>query len=143
MTVAAVILFRDPSGALADAAGRPSVRRAVESAWAGGATPIHITGKGAQRGQGWAVFNDHYRDALKGNVFDARATGFIQSGFNIAAVKKGICGAVGDFADSPLETVNYVECHDNHTLWDRLLISTAENASVTDADSRAVSDSDL
>ena len=39
MTVAAVILYRDPSGALADAAGRPAVRRAVESAWAGGATP--------------------------------------------------------------------------------------------------------
>ena len=42
MTVAAVILYRDPSGALADAAGRPSVRRAVESAWAGGATPIVV-----------------------------------------------------------------------------------------------------
>ncbi len=29
-------------GALADAAGRPAVRRAVESAWAGGATPIVV-----------------------------------------------------------------------------------------------------
>jgi pullulanase len=106
--------------------------------WAGGATPIHVTGKGAQRGLGWSVFNDHYRDALKGNVFDARDTGFIQSGFNLEAVKKGICGAIDDFADSPLETVNYVECHDNHTLWDRLLISTAENAAVTDADRRAM-----
>ncbi len=106
--------------------------------WAGGATPIHITGKGAQRSQGWAVFNDHYRDALKGNVFDARATGFIQSGFNLEEVKKGICGSIDDFANSPLETVNYVECHDNHTLWDRLLISTAENAAVTDADRRAM-----
>jgi CTP:molybdopterin cytidylyltransferase MocA len=42
VTVAAVILYRDPSGALADAAGRPSVRRAVELAWAGGATPIVV-----------------------------------------------------------------------------------------------------
>jgi len=106
--------------------------------WAGGATPIQINGKGAQRGNGWAVFNDHFRDALKGNVFDARATGFIQSGFNVEEVKKGIRGSVDDFADSPLETVNYVECHDNHTLWDRLLISTAENASVTSADRRAM-----
>ena len=106
--------------------------------WAGGSTPNHITGKGAQRGAGWAVFNDHYRDALKGNVFDARATGFIQSGFNVDAVKKGIRGSVDDFADSPLESINYVECHDNHTLWDRLLISTAENASVTAADRRAM-----
>ena len=106
--------------------------------WAGGATPIQITGKGTQRGNGWAVFNDHYRDALKGNVFDARATGFIQSGFNIEETKKGIRGAVDDFADSPLETINYVECHDNHTLWDRLLISTADNATITVADRRAM-----
>ncbi|MGH9937241.1 MAG: type I pullulanase, partial [Blastocatellia bacterium] len=106
--------------------------------WAGGATPIHINGKGAQRGNGWAVFNDHYRDALKGNVFDARATGFIQSGFNVEEVKKGIRGSVDDFADSPLEAVNYVECHDNHTLWDRLSISTAADASVTGADRRAM-----
>ncbi|MEO6351053.1 MAG: NTP transferase domain-containing protein [Candidatus Limnocylindrales bacterium] len=42
MTVAAVILFRDMAGALADAAGRVAVRRAVESAWAGGATPIVV-----------------------------------------------------------------------------------------------------
>lgn len=41
MTVAAVILHA-PEGALADAAGRPAVRRAVESAWAGGATPIVV-----------------------------------------------------------------------------------------------------
>ena len=40
MTVAAVILHARMEGALADAAGRPAVRRAVESAWAGGATPI-------------------------------------------------------------------------------------------------------
>ncbi|MBO0725038.1 MAG: type I pullulanase [Blastocatellia bacterium] len=106
--------------------------------WAGGATPIEINGKGAQRSGGWAVFNDHFRDVLKGNVFEARATGFIQSGFNIGEVKKGIRGAVDDFADSPLEAVNYVECHDNHTLWDRLLISTADDASVTAADRRAM-----
>lgn len=43
MTVAAVILFaRGPEGALADAAGRTVARRTVESAWAGGATPIVV-----------------------------------------------------------------------------------------------------
>jgi len=43
MTVAAVILFaRGPEGALADAAGRAVARRTVESAWAGGATPIVV-----------------------------------------------------------------------------------------------------
>jgi CTP:molybdopterin cytidylyltransferase MocA len=43
MTVAAVIVFaRGSDGALADAAGRPAARRMVETAWAGGATPIVV-----------------------------------------------------------------------------------------------------
>ncbi|HUG48149.1 MAG TPA: NTP transferase domain-containing protein [Candidatus Limnocylindria bacterium] len=42
MTVAAVLLFPDVERALADTAGRPAVRRMVESAWAGGATPIVV-----------------------------------------------------------------------------------------------------
>lgn len=107
--------------------------------WAGGSTPIEITWKGTQRGQGWSVFNDHYRDALKGNVFNARETGFAQSGHHILGVKLGIRGAIDDFSDSPLEAINYVECHDNHTLWDRLKISTADDARITDADRRAMS----
>jgi len=106
--------------------------------WAGGSTPIEITLKGKQRGRGWAVFNDHFRDALKGDVFDGRARGFVQSGNNIQAVKQGIRGGIEDFADGPLEAINYVECHDNHTLWDRLLISTIDSASVTDSDRRAM-----
>jgi CTP:molybdopterin cytidylyltransferase MocA/predicted CoA-binding protein len=42
VTVAAVVLFAEPEGALADAAGRVAARRIVESAWAGGATPIVV-----------------------------------------------------------------------------------------------------
>lgn len=42
MTVAAVILVVSPVSALADAAGRPAVRRIVEGAWAGGAVPIVV-----------------------------------------------------------------------------------------------------
>src|SRR5205085_1525852 len=56
----------------------------------------------------------------------------------IHSIKRGIGGALEDFTDSPLETINYVECHDNHTLWDRLLISTIDSAAVTDADRRAM-----
>ncbi|MBI1765126.1 MAG: type I pullulanase [Acidobacteria bacterium] len=106
--------------------------------WAGGTTPIEVVHKGAQRGKGWAVFNDHFRDALKGNVFNARVGGFVQAGVNLPGVKRGLAGAIDDFTDSPLETINYVECHDNHTLWDRLYISTADQADVTEADRRAM-----
>ncbi|CAN5806605.1 hypothetical protein BH24CHL6_BH24CHL6_01130 [soil metagenome] len=42
MTVAAVILLATLDAGLADTAGRPAARRMVESAWAGGATPIVV-----------------------------------------------------------------------------------------------------
>jgi CTP:molybdopterin cytidylyltransferase MocA len=42
VTVAAVVLAATPASALADAAGRPAVRRIAESAWAGGAVPIVV-----------------------------------------------------------------------------------------------------
>lgn len=106
--------------------------------WAGGSTPIEISYKGVQRSQGWSVFNDHFRDAIKGNVFKARETGFVQSGAHRHGVKLGIRGAIDDFADSPLESINYVECHDNHTLWDRLVISTIDDADINAADRRAM-----
>lgn len=107
--------------------------------WAGGSSPIEVVQKGQQRGGGWSVFNDHFRDALKGNVFDARERGFIQSGRHADRVRTGIRGAIEDFADSPMESVNYVECHDNHTLWDRIIISTIDDARVTPGDRRSMS----
>jgi len=107
--------------------------------WAGGSSAIEVVHKGRQRGEGWSVFNDHFRDALKGHVFDARARGFIQSGQYADRVRTGICGAIDDFADSPLESVNYVECHDNHTLWDRITISTIDYARITPGDRRSMS----
>lgn len=42
MTVAAVILAASVESAVAEAAGRPAVRRISESAWAGGAVPIVV-----------------------------------------------------------------------------------------------------
>jgi CTP:molybdopterin cytidylyltransferase MocA len=48
MTVAAVILAASVESALADAAGRPTVRRLVELAWAGGAVPIVVVAPDAE-----------------------------------------------------------------------------------------------
>ncbi len=104
--------------------------------WAAGETPIQVTSKGRQKG--FAVFNDNFRDALKGSVFEPKEQGFVQSGKHADAVKKGVMGSIDDFTNSPLETINYVECHDNHTFRDRLYTSTFYESSVTDADRRAM-----
>ncbi len=97
--------------------------------WVADETPITVTAKGTQRGRGFAVFNDDFRDALKGHVFQPYASGFVQTGEKTDEIRQGMLGATNphnprSFAASPLETINYVECHDNHTLWDRLLLST-------------------
>lgn len=72
-------------------------------------------------------FNDRLRDGLKGNVFSVYDRGFVNgSGHLLEDVFTGVVGGIrypnhlGGFAHEPEQTINYVEVHDNHTLWDRL-----------------------
>ncbi|MDR0270239.1 type I pullulanase [Paenibacillus sp.] len=90
--------------------------------WTGGVTPLRQqTLKGSQRSRGFAVFNDHFRGAIKGDS-DGYGKGFATGRPEMeAAVLEGVKGAVHDFADSPLETINYVTVHDNLNLWDKIL----------------------
>ncbi|OGR43177.1 MAG: type I pullulanase [Elusimicrobia bacterium GWA2_56_46] len=94
--------------------------------WASGETPVKGVKKGTQRSKGFSVFNDNLRDALKGSVFKASEPGYVQAAVNREAVMRGIKGAIDEFTDSPLETLNYVSCHDNHTLWDRITLSAKD-----------------
>lgn len=97
--------------------------------WTAGATPLHsVITKGSQRHQGFAVFNDELRDALKGSVFARTGKGFIQTEghWHYDNVMQGILGSINTFASTPLESINYVEVHDNNTLFDKLYFSLAE-----------------
>lgn len=69
---------------------------------------------------GFGAFSDDIRDSLKGNVFDAEDTGFVSGKSGMEdEVKSGVLGATDSWAGSPTQTINYVSCHDNNTLWDR------------------------
>ncbi|WP_246050322.1 type I pullulanase [Neolewinella litorea] len=85
-----------------------------------------------------AAFSDDLRDALKGSVFEHEERGFVSGADDLAeSVRFGIVGATphpqidydsinysdSPWAPEPTQCVNYVSCHDNHTLWDRLEIS--------------------
>ncbi len=93
--------------------------------WTAAATPIRKTEKGAQQGKGFAAFNDRMRNAIKGGNGDGEK-GWVQTASRHHAdqVKNGIEGAVntgaGGFAADPGESINYVVCHDNRTLHDKL-----------------------
>ncbi|HWH23255.1 MAG TPA: NTP transferase domain-containing protein [Candidatus Limnocylindria bacterium] len=84
MTVAAVLLFAGPDEALADAAGRAAVRRIVEAAWAGGATPIVVVCADADGGVAAALAGS---PAVLAEPAPAEAgpVGQIMRGINIAA----------------------------------------------------------
>jgi type I pullulanase len=79
-----------------------------------------------------AHFNDGLRDALKGNTFNLREPGFASGRHGLEHdVKRGIIAGVQylehlrSFALEPDQCVNYVEAHDNHTLWDKLWLTSA------------------
>jgi len=82
--------------------------------------------KGQQRGTGIAVFNDDFRNAIKGSN-DGDDSGFA-SGWSdfYSEVKRGVVGEIKynkklkGFAKDPGEVINYVSCHDNLTLFDKL-----------------------
>lgn len=93
-----------------------------------------------------AAFSDDIRDAIKGHVFTHDAKGFISGLPGLEeSIKFGIVAATehpqvqydainysdAPWAREPFQTITYVSCHDNHTLWDRLLLSVPE-ASETD-----------
>ena len=88
-----------------------------------------------------AVFNDDFRDAIKGNNFVPRHKGFV-SGQTVQeeTIKFGITGACFHpqivygyveyskfpWAIEPWQCINYVSCHDNYTLYDKLILSCPE-----------------
>lgn len=92
--------------------------------WTGGDSPLwDKTLKGTQRGKGFAVFNDNYRTAVKGDN-DGYASGFATGWWGVeGAVLKGVQGAIHDFTYHPSETINYVTAHDNLNLWDKIVTS--------------------
>lgn len=75
-------------------------------------------------------FNDIIRDTVKGSVFIKEDRGFISGKAGIEnIIKKCAAGCInystelnGPFLSAD-QSVNYVSCHDNNTLWDKIDIS--------------------
>ena len=76
---------------------------------------------------GVGCFNDDFRDAVKGSVFNPTEGGFVQGNYGgIMKIIAGLTGSVrgrGGFTKKIGRSINYVECHDNHTLFDKLAIT--------------------
>lgn len=106
--------------------------------WAGGTAAVvngAIQAVSSSTGYGAGAFDDDFRDAIKGAEFG----GFKQGQVQKANSDSGIClGLVGESGKNKRnETgvlslgINYVECHDNYTLFDKLAISYWQNQDST------------
>ena len=100
--------------------------------WTGGASPLPERLRAVQRNAKKlpeiAFFNDSFRDAVKGNVFDKNDCGFVNGKPDLAHFEPIFAAISGKFSDNfwtknPAQMINYVECHDNLTLFDKLRIS--------------------
>ena len=92
---------------------------------------------------GVAFFNDSFRDSVKGSVFAAKGTGFVNGNtdkgvkallehnllgcqFGTSTIKCSNGNAETHFADAS-QVVQYVEAHDNLSLYDKLKVSAPKD----------------
>ena len=94
--------------------------------------------KGSQKSNSFAVFNDTFRDAIKGDT-DSYKIGYIQGDYSKKnLVEEGIAGSICyddkrfGFCDNALETINYFNCHDNLILYDKLQTSLRDLDKIDD-----------
>ncbi|WHX99652.1 type I pullulanase [Neobacillus sp. DY30] len=73
-------------------------------------------------------FNDKFRDMIKGNTFNLYDKGYVlgnehyyEGAIDVITGSIGFNQEAGGLLMEPSQSVNYVECHDNHTMWDKLI----------------------
>lgn len=79
----------------------------------------------------FSFFNDTIRDILRGNIQKDTAPGFVAGAPTAKEVLNACFMGMPAWAANPYQCINYVSCHDNHTLFDRIAL-TAPKASTED-----------
>lgn len=100
--------------------------------WTGGTSLVNAGMTGAvetSSGFGVGAFDDDFRDALKGtDGFGGFNRGQLTGTFNDAGVIDGLLGKSGKnkrgVDGKPGLSLHYVECHDNYTLFDKMVYAT-------------------
>ena len=73
---------------------------------------------------GFAFFSDTIRDGVRGSVFNTSERGYVSGASNLESVIEDcFLGLSGTWCTTPAQSVNYVSCHDNNTLYDRLQLA--------------------
>ena len=80
----------------------------------------------SQEVPGFAFFSDTLRDAIRGGNSNNSKPGYVANSGGFAGnISDCFLGAPA-WCKSPDQSINYASCHDNHTLFDRITMSTPE-----------------
>jgi pullulanase len=94
--------------------------------WAAGApSTSKPTDKSALRQLEVGVFNDEFRNNLKGSP-EGGEWGYVQGLGNREAIHHGLEGTVKSWVPRASQTINYLTCHDNLVLFDKIRMSRPE-----------------
>lgn len=77
---------------------------------------------------GFAFFSDTLRDQLRGSVFDNTAPGYVSGAVLSREALEASFMGIPHWAAEPSQCVNYVSCHDNNTLFDRIALAVPDSS---------------
>ncbi len=93
--------------------------------------PLATSAGTGSSGYGYGAFDDDFRDAIKGGEFSGFQIGQVQSANSDSGIIKGLLGESGGNSRNttgiPGLALHYAECHDNYTLFDKLVYTLDEN----------------
>ena len=87
--------------------------------------PLAVQGNSSMM-PGFSFFSDTIRDLLRGSVFFNTHPGFITGAICSKDQLEACFMGVPQWAAEPYQSVNYVSCHDNNTLFDRIALGAPE-----------------
>ena len=75
---------------------------------------------------GFAFFSDTLRDLLRGRIQEHTAPGFVAGAETAREDLDASFMGMPQWAAEPSQCINYVSCHDNHTLFDRIALTAPD-----------------
>ena len=80
----------------------------------------------SQETPGFAFFSDTLRDAIRGGNSNNSKPGYVANAGGYAGNISDCFLGAPTWCKSPAQSINYASCHDNHTLFDRITMSTPD-----------------
>ena len=84
--------------------------------------------KNSRKMPGFAFFSDTIRDLMRGDIREHDAPGFAAGAVVPRQELDASFMGMPDWAGEPAQCINYVSCHDNHSLFDRIALTTPNDS---------------